>query len=96
MKIEMSQVDLADAVALWLAANASAASGQTFAIEWRIAMSGPRARSVTCAVTTPSPTSHHPHVDRAGAYARASAIAAGHSVECAEFGTDAACQGPTS
>lgn len=36
---------------------------------------------------------HHPHVDRWGAGARASAIISGHSVECAQFGTDAACAG---
>jgi len=37
---------------------------------------------------------HHPHVDRRNAHARAQATIGGHSVLCAQFGTDAACPGP--
>jgi len=37
---------------------------------------------------------HHPHVDRRGAGARAEAFLAGHSVLCAQLGSDPACPGP--
>lgn len=37
------------------------------------------------------PAPFHAHVDRRGAGARAKAIIAGHSVQCAQFGADPAC-----
>lgn len=38
---------------------------------------------------------HHQHVDRRGAWARADAVIAGHSVLCAATGDDTTCPGPS-